>query len=223
MPFDKTWDEVLRSRAWGRYPAEEVVRFIARRFFAVPDRKQIAILDLGCGGGAHTWFLAREGFSVTAVDGSAAAVDQTRKLLETEGCTADLSVCDFLDLRFPDASFDAVLDCAAIQHNPWADVVSIHRHVHRILKPGGWFLGMMLNADSSANGDGRVGSGREVHGFHAGSNPTGVFVHLFSRDETDRLFEDYEAVSVDTIQRTEGGGATRLSQFVVTAQKRRLF
>jgi 2-polyprenyl-3-methyl-5-hydroxy-6-metoxy-1,4-benzoquinol methylase len=219
VPFDPTWEEILKSRPWGRYPAEEVIRFVARRFFAMPNRRQIATLDLGCGGGAHTWFLAREGFTVTAIDGSAAAVEQTRDLLRREKCPADVSVCDFLDLRFPDSSFDAVLDCAAIQHNPWDDILTIHRRVFRMLKPGGWFFGMMLNGDSSEGGERATASGNEIPRFRSGSNPTGVFVHLFSRHELDELFQPYGSVVVDTIDRTEGGGATRLSQYVVTAHK----
>lgn len=219
MPFDQTWEEILRSRTWGRYPAEEVVRFVARRFFGVPDRRQVAVLDLGCGGGAHTWFLAREGFNVTAVDGSAAAVDQTRELLKREGYVADVSVCDFLNLSFPDGSFNAVLDCAAIQHNPWNDIIAIHRHVYRMLKPGGWFLGMMLKGNSAVADERATQSGNEIRDFRSGSNPTGVFVHLFSRHEIDGLFQVYDTVVVDTVERTEGGGARRLSQYLVIAQK----
>src|SRR5262249_5535955 len=105
MGFDRTWEEIFRSRTWGRYPSEDAVRLVARQFFRAPDRRQVSCLDLGCGGGNHTWFLAREGFSVTAVDGSESAVKQTQALLDAEGCVADVRVCGFLDLAFADGSF----------------------------------------------------------------------------------------------------------------------
>ena len=219
MGFDTNWEAIFRSRGWGRYPSEEIVRFVARRFFSVPDRTQIRVLDLGCGGGANTWFLAREGFSVTAVDGSAAAVDQTRELLRREKCTADVSVREFLDLPFPAASFDAVIDCASIQHNPWDDVVAIHRHVFRLLKPGGWLFGAILGQNSSRPSAGADGRGREVKDFRAGSLGEGVFTHLFSREELETLLVPYVAVSIDVLDRTDGNGGSRISQFIVSAQK----
>src|SRR5262245_39597985 len=119
MGFDRTWEEIFRSRAWGRYPSEDAVRLGARRVLQVPERRHISFLDLGCGGGAHTWFLAREGFSVTAVDGSESAVRQTQALLERDHFAADVRACGFLDLSFADESFDCVLDWGAVQHNPW--------------------------------------------------------------------------------------------------------
>ena len=219
MPFDETWETIFRSRGWGRYPSEEVVRFVARRFPKIDDRQKVRILDLGCGGGANTWFLARDGFTVTAVDGSAAAVAQTRNLLKAEACTAEVTLRDFIDLSFPDAAFDAVLDCAAIQHNPWNDITAIHQQVFRTLKPGGWFWGMMLTADSTHGGDTDAAGVGDVRGFRAGSMEQGVLVHLFSRDEVDRLLVRYDTVSVDTVDRTDGGGAVRIAQFVVAARK----
>ncbi len=218
MGFDNTWDDIFRSRTWGRYPSEDVIRFMARRFFSVHDRKQVHILDLGCGGGANTWFLAREGFTVTAIDGSAAAVAQTRDLLKKEGCAADVSVCPFLDLSFPGAAFDAVLDCASIQHNPWDDVVSIHRNVLRMLKPSGWFFGFMLNDQSSRPSE-TAGIGNDCRRFRAGSLENPVFVHLFSRAELTQLLTNYGANSVETLERTEGAGTSRLAYFLVAAQK----
>jgi SAM-dependent methyltransferase len=219
VPFDRTWEAIFQSRGWGRYPSEDVVRLVAHRFFRVPDRTLVKILDLGCGGGANTWFLAREGFRVTAVDGSAAAVARTSDLLAREGCAADVGVRDFLDLSFSDEMFDAVLDCASIQHNPWDDIVLVHRHVFRILKPGGWFLGLLLNTDSSHSRGADAPEGSELCGFRAGTLDDGVFVHLFSRDELDVLLAPYEATSVDSVCRTVSGGTARITQFIVAAQK----
>jgi len=219
MAFDRSWEEIFRSRAWGRYPSEDAVRLVARQFFGVPDRHRVACLDLGCGGGNHTWFLAREGFSVTAVDGSESAVQQTRALLEKERCVADVQVCGFLDLDFADRSFDCVLDWGAVQHNPWHDIVRIHSTIFRMLKPGGWLFASMLNVDSShptTNSDQR---GRDLGGFRAGTIEQDVFVHFTSRDELNTLTANYSQVSVDTIDKTHESGRSRIAQFVVAAQK----
>ena len=220
MAFDRAWEDIFRGRGWGRYPSEEVVRFTARRFFDVADRSTVRILDLGCGGGAHTWFLAREGFDVTAVDGSPAAIERTGALLEQEACRASLNVQDFVALPFPDAAFDAVIDSASIQHNAWDDIVAIHREVFRLLKPGGSVFSTMLNDCSDIPAASGAGTGRrEFNDFRAGSIDRGVFVHLFSRAEITMLMADYEEVVVDEVTRTDGGGAVRLSHYVVVARK----
>ena len=49
------------------------------------EREKIKILDFGCGAGAHTWYLAREGFDVYAFDRSKSAVDEAEKYLEADG------------------------------------------------------------------------------------------------------------------------------------------
>ena len=58
MSWDDQWETLFASRAWGRYPPEELVRFVARSFGDAPDRASVRILELGCGPGANVWFLA---------------------------------------------------------------------------------------------------------------------------------------------------------------------
>lgn len=219
MGFDPTWEEIFRSRSWGRYPSEDAVRLVARQFFGVSNRREISCLDLGCGGGAHTWFLAREGFSVTAVDGSEAAVRQTQALLDGEQCTADVRVCGFLDLPFDDATFDCLLDWGAVQHNPWVDIVDIHSKIFRMLKPGGWLFASMLNVDSSHPTARKDERGRDMEGFRAGTIDQDVFVHLTSGEELTKLTAPYSHVSIDTIEKTHDGGRSRIAQFLVAARK----
>src|SRR3954463_8412415 len=100
MAFDLEWNRVFESHAWGKYPSEDLVRFMMRKFGGISksERQAIRVLDLGCGGGANSWFLAREGFQLVAVDGSAKAVERTRRFLETEGLKAEYQTGDFVNL-----------------------------------------------------------------------------------------------------------------------------
>ena len=68
--WDKGWDKIFSTQEWGKYPGEELIRFIARNFYAAPNRKDIRILEVGCGTGANLWFLAKEGFNAFGIDGS---------------------------------------------------------------------------------------------------------------------------------------------------------
>jgi hypothetical protein len=70
--WDPVWEQIFASREWGKYPPEHVVRFVARNFYRVPDRKQVRLLEVGCGPGANVW-ASSEGF--VGVLGLSAGVD----------------------------------------------------------------------------------------------------------------------------------------------------
>jgi hypothetical protein len=50
--WDPGWDNIFSKKKWGKYPPEELVRFVGRNYFSVPDRSSISFLEIGCGGGA---------------------------------------------------------------------------------------------------------------------------------------------------------------------------
>ena len=87
--MDKIWEEIHGNQPWGKYPQEYVIRFVARNYYN-RDRKSVKILDFGCGQGANTWYLAREGFDTYAFDGSENAVLKCSERLKNEGLTADI-------------------------------------------------------------------------------------------------------------------------------------
>lgn len=81
--IDPIWEKIHSSQKWGMYPPEHIIRFIARNYYS-KDRSQTKILDFGCGQGANTWYLAREGFDVYAFDGSESACKKSLTYLATE-------------------------------------------------------------------------------------------------------------------------------------------
>ncbi|WMN59383.1 methyltransferase domain-containing protein [Pseudoalteromonas xiamenensis] len=139
MAWDSTWEDVFTSQEWGKYPGEDVIRFIARNFYHVAERKDIKILEVGSGTGANLWFIAREGFSVFAIEGSPTAVNKAiqRLDLEVPEWVGEIRCGDFTKLPYSDCSFDAVIDVEAITHNPFDDAVNIYSEIHRVLKPRG--------------------------------------------------------------------------------------
>src|SRR5262245_40105929 len=137
--FDPIWEEVFRAQEWGKYPPEHVIRFVARGFYKAPDRSKVRILDLGSGPGANTWYAAREGFSVSAIDGSPTAIERLKKRLADDRLEVDARVGDFLQLPWSDGTFDAVIDNAALCCNSFGAVKRVVAEVARVLKPGGQF------------------------------------------------------------------------------------
>jgi ubiquinone/menaquinone biosynthesis C-methylase UbiE len=195
------WNAVHAS-GWGRYPPEELVRFVARNF-SVPQG--VKALEVGCGAGANLWLLAREGFDVTGIDFAENAVTAARKRLADEGLQGDLRVADFTSLPFDDASFDLVIDIGGITSTDLQTARSAFSQCHRVLKPDGKLFSMLLASDTNAERLKRYGT-----------------IHYYTRAEVETAFADFAAVSIDTMRRTDGGGEWLYSHFLVTAQRGRL-
>jgi SAM-dependent methyltransferase len=138
--FDQIWEKIHSERVWGIYPKEEVIRWVAHNFYHTEDRSKVKFLDLGCGAGANTWFLDREGFDVTGIDGSPSAI--SRSLVKGKCFVADAT-----NLPFEDNSFDAVIDVACIAHNKLQDAKGIIKEVRRVLKQEGVLLSIMPSSD----------------------------------------------------------------------------
>lgn len=104
------------------------------------------VLDVGCGAGFLSNHLAREGFEVTGLDASQAAI-QVAARHDVSG-KARYLLGDALLLPFPDASFDAVCAMDFLEHveEPARAVAEMAR----VLKPGGTFFFHTFNRNPIA-------------------------------------------------------------------------
>jgi ubiquinone/menaquinone biosynthesis C-methylase UbiE len=133
------WNELYRTLSVRQLPWESgepsptLVRFVLDR--TIDGR----VLDVGCGIGTHSIWLARQGLPVVGVDVSEAAIRQAEHRARTAGVTVEWLVADGKNLPFGDASFDAIFDRGTYHHQD-ADKERYVREVMRVLKPGGRYL-----------------------------------------------------------------------------------
>jgi len=128
------WDKVHSEREWGIYPNEHLVRWACGRFKTGAQQK---VLDLGCGQGSSTLFLAREGFDVSAIDFSHNAVAKCNKRLRAEKLKARVFVGEMMLLPFQSGYFDGVVDVVSSAHNTKAHIELIYKEAARVLKVNG--------------------------------------------------------------------------------------
>lgn len=135
-----------------RYPNEELLRFMGRNFFRVPmeKRKNIHILEIGCGSCANLWMVAREGFGAHGLDLSEEAICLGREMLEMWGAEADLQIGSMTAVPWEDASFDAVVDVFSAYCLNETDFQICLQEVVRVLKPGGHFFSYTPGKGSDA-------------------------------------------------------------------------
>ena len=178
------------------------------------------VLDLGCGGGANTWFLAREGFNVFGIDGSPSTIQQASNLLKMDKLDAALSVGDFTQLEYDAQFFDAVLDSSAVQHNTWNNILNIHSQVQRILKPQGLFLGLMINIETTGAETGNELEKNTFSNIKEGLAVSSALTHMFTLEEVNTLMENYEDVTVDRLFRTANNNQHTIGHYIASGRRR---
>lgn len=218
------WDQTFAIRTWGRYPPEELVRFVSRTFGDVRDRSAVKFLEVGCGPGANIWYLVREGYAVSGIDGSPTAIRQAMGRLESEGllktaAQVDLRQGDFSSLPWSNDCFDAVIDIEAIYANEVEVIRSCIGEIHRVLKSDGIFFGKMFGTKTTGYS---TGTEVEVNTFDdVLEGPCAGFgtTHFFSESELQRLFSGFSTFSLDWVYRTDRGGTAEVFEWLVTAKK----
>lgn len=134
----------MDAAAWdARYAGAELVwgsepnRFVAAELEALPPGRA---LDVACGEGRNTIWLATRGWQVTGVDFSVAAVDRARRLAADAGVEGrtEFVVGDVITGPLPSGGFDVVV--VAYLQLPAGDRRAALRHAAEALAPGGTLL-----------------------------------------------------------------------------------
>ena len=221
--FDNQWEIVHSTREWGRYPSEEVVRFVARNYFK-RERENTKILDLGCGTGANAWFMAREGFNVTAVDGSLNAINKAKIMTNEESLTIDFFQADLGLLPFEDNVFDSIIDSAAISANTVEGIKLILKECFRTLKPSGLLFSTGLFKHTMTG----FGKGEKIDNYTFRNITDGPLanignIHFFTEKEILSLFLNagFGDIVIDSLERSDNGSKDFIKYYIVQAKKQK--
>ena len=194
---DPIWESIFSSSEWGKYPPEHIVRFVARNFYRAAARRSVKLLDLGAGTGACTWYMAREGFSVSAIDGAPSAIRRLRERLASEGLEVDARVGDFAELPWSDCMFDGVVDNCALYANSAAHAFRTLAEVARVLAPGGKFQSTWFSDRTWGYGTGPRAEPGAFHHVTEGPIAHRGFVRFVGRPELDAMFTSFAAFTVE--------------------------
>lgn len=96
------------------------------------------VLCLAEGEGRNAVFLARRGFRVTGVDGSAVGLEKAHRLAAQHGVTIETHVADLADFDLGVARWDGIVSIWC--HTPAPVRARLHRAVVAALRPGGVLL-----------------------------------------------------------------------------------
>jgi len=220
MSWDQTWEYIFKTQDWGKYPSEDLIRFVARNFYESPSRKEINILEVGCGTGANLWFIAREGFSVYGIDGSETAIEKAKARLndEVKGWNGELIVGDIISLPYENSIFDAVIDNEAIYANSYENSVKIYNEIHRVLKQNGKIFSKAFASGCWGDGTGQhVGPNTWIP--NEGPMNNKGLSRFASKEDMEELLNKFQIVELERLERTYNNLNEKVIEWIVTGEK----
>lgn len=216
--YTEHWDEKFRNRSWGRYPPEDLVRFMGRHFRDA-DKSTVKVLETGCGPGANLWFMHREGFAVHGIDVSATAIDIAKARLAHENArisspVADLRVGNFNNLPWPDCIFDVVVDIFALYANTTDIIRQSLTEIARVLKPGGLFYSKLWGRNTTGFGQGLQLEPGTFDAIPEGPCRQMGVTHFFTREEIESVFgRNFRPTAIDVVARSDMSANQQIEEF----------
>lgn len=123
------YNEIYKTNnVWGVQPSDLVVKVVEKL------ESNSAVLDLGCGQGRNSIFLAGKGFKVDAVDHSVKGLE---KIVHNNISTFLADVRNFeIELN----KYSTILAIAILQFLPKEDISTLVERIKKNLKPQGFFV-----------------------------------------------------------------------------------
>lgn len=131
-----SFNEVYRKEAnlyFGQAPSATLKYLMELKLISDGD-----VLDLGCGEGRESLFLARRGFKAVAIDLSKYGISKLKKIKEKENLSIRCIVKDIMKYEYPSDTFDLVVGTTILDHIDVRKISRVVNGIKRTLKQGGY-------------------------------------------------------------------------------------
>ncbi len=207
----QTWNESFKAQiqdqAYNTAPVEALVRTAAyylRNRYNKEQMKNLHFLEMGCGAGPNLLWLAQKGIMVSGIDISTKALELCRKNLASAGFSdriGELVEGSVTRTPFPDNYFNGIFEACVFQHLNKEERKQAFLEVKRLLKPGGIFIGYMLDQGHTTFQQKKSEQLAEDPGtLILQDGKSGYFLtniglsHFFSKDEYFELLKGFSVI-----------------------------
>ncbi len=108
-------------------------------------------LDIGCGNGRNSIYLAKQGFEVDGIDFSRASIEWARQRASEESAAVNFINQSIFDFYMKNSGYDFVYDSGCLHHIKPHRRTQYIRRIADILKPGAYFGLTAFNLKGGAN------------------------------------------------------------------------
>jgi SAM-dependent methyltransferase len=155
------------------------------------------VLDLGCGSGWLSIYLARAGFQVTGVDVAAHAIDLARTWANQENWKIRFDISDIADISYGRASFEGVVANSIFEHLTLELAATTVDQLHSLLIKNGVFIGCF---DQVGTGPGEYYELEDGTHVYTDKGRKGMMLRCFSDDEIKALFSNWTIEKFETLE-----------------------
>lgn len=202
-----------------RYPSQSVVSFSLRNF---PSGGRI--LDLGCGAGRHTKFLAENGFEAYGCDYSSSGIEVSKQMLAAANLKADLQVASVSALPYEDDFFDGLICNGVLYYNDKQSIEKAADEIYRVLKKGAKTYILTRNLE-----DYRYKGAKKLSKYEtiiqenderrSAFKENGMSVYFFDTDEVKRVFHRFKHIEINRIRASFDNDSFADDDFVIVCEK----
>ncbi|HEU5379412.1 MAG TPA: class I SAM-dependent methyltransferase [Ktedonobacteraceae bacterium] len=155
-------------------------------------------LDIGCGAGRNSFYLAENGYEVTAIDFARAALDHLQKTLDERGGRDRITIqqCDLTNkLPFEDGVFDLAIDIVTTCSLNPEEMRRFERELKRILVPNGIYLSYIHSRDDRYLA--AVAPGQTSYTIE------GLMDYTWTEDELRTLYKDWDVLALEKVEKQD--------------------
>lgn len=188
------------QRAWNMVKAPYTqlpdLDYIPKIPATLEAKKSGRVLDLGCGSGWLSVFLARHGFDVVGVDVAEHAIELSKTWAKDEDLKIDFLCQDITSLSFPENHFGSVVANSIFEHLTFDLAKKTLASLKSVLEPGGIFIGCF---DMVGTGPGEYYKLEDGTHVYTDKGRLGMILRCFSDIELQELFASWNLQTLETV------------------------
>lgn len=197
--FEKIYEKP--GAVWTRTePQQELIELVEKGKI-----KPCKAIDIGCGEGWYSIYLASKGFDVLGIDLSEKAIQYAKKNAANEMVNVRFVAMDIADLDKLKEKFDFVLEWGVMHHIMLPQRREYIKNVANLLNPNGKYISVCFNEQSPEFG----GPGKKYR-----ESPLGTKIYYSSQSELRELFKPhFRIIEAKIITMTGGKGQDHIGNY----------
>lgn len=153
------------------------------------------ILDIGCGYGKHSIYIAENNFNVTSIDINERTIEWLKGHIDRKSISnITLMQADINRLPFQDNYFDAVICASVLHHQTFSQIRNSISEIYRVLKHNGYLLFDFLSIEDDSFGIGEEIEKNTFIGSREGEE--GIPHHYTDIIELNELLKNFKDIKI---------------------------